>query len=308
VAQPEHVLALDVGGTEIKYARIVIGPDGTVTTLDRGRAPTPLAPEDGTATARAVVTTAAGLAAADTPAGRPAALGVVVPGVVENGVGVYSANLGWRDFPFAAELAAATGLPVAFGQDVLAAGLAEYRLGAARGVTDAAIMPIGTGIAATLVLDGCVRVSEIGHVDVGNGVPCGCGQTGCVEAVGSAGAIARRYTAATGRPVTGAEDVLAAATGGDPVAGEVWSAALDALARGILVLATVVGPEVVVLGGGLAGAGTALTEPLAARLAGLITFQRTPELRLAALGDEAGCLGAGLLAQAHREQGNAWRS
>ena len=83
---------------------------------------------------------------------------------------------------------------------------------------------------------------------------------------------------------------------GDPDAGAVWDEAIDALARGIVILAGVLGPEAVVLGGGLALSGELLVAPLEKKLDGLITFQRRPELRLAALGDEAGCLGAALLA------------
>ncbi|HKN95601.1 MAG TPA: ROK family protein, partial [Pseudonocardiaceae bacterium] len=94
----------------------------------------------------------------------------------------------------------------------------------------------------------------------------------------------------------GAAAVIAAAESGDPVAALVWDDALDALARGVRVLATLVGPEVVVFGGGLAMAGDRLVAPVAKRLAALLTFQRSPELRLAELGDEAGSLGAGLLA------------
>ncbi|HTI23999.1 MAG TPA: ROK family protein, partial [Kutzneria sp.] len=72
--------------------------------------------------------------------------------------------------------------------------------------------------------------------------------------------------------------------------------AVEALAKGILIAATLLGPEAVVLGGGLALAGDLLIEPLRKRLAELIVFQRQPELLLAALGDEAGCLGAALMA------------
>jgi glucokinase len=162
-------------------------------------------------------------------------------------------------------------------------------------------MPIGTGIAAALVMDGALRTGggyagEIGHVDVGHGERCGCGATGCLEAVASSAAIARRYSARSGRPVSGAADVVVAVGEGDPVAVGVWDDALDALARGVRVLATLIGPEVVVFGGGLAMAGELLVKPVADRLAALLTFQRMPELRLAELGDEAGSLGAGLLA------------
>ncbi|MCE6995656.1 ROK family protein [Saccharothrix sp. S26] len=228
------------------------------------------------------------------------AVGLVVPGIVDEvaGVGVYSANLGWDDFPFREEAEAATGLPVAFGHDVRAGGLAELRQGNARALTDAVIMPIGTGIAAALVLDGRVSSApgEVGHVDVGHGDPCGCGQTGCVEARASSAAIARRYTQRTNRHVDGAADVARLLTEGDTDAAAVWREAVDALARGILLLAALLGPQAVVLGGGLALAGPKLTDPLGGRLDELITFQRRPELRLAALGDEAGCLGAALLA------------
>jgi glucokinase len=117
-----------------------------------------------------------------------------------------------------------------------------------------------------------------------------------VEARASSAAIARRYAQRTGRPVNGAAEVAERVRTGDQDALTVWHEAIDALARGILLVATVLGPEAVVLGGGLALAGDLLTDPLRNRLDGLITFQRRPELRLAALGDEAGCLGAALLA------------
>jgi glucokinase len=295
-----QLLAVDVGGTEIKAA--VLDAQGAgLTVLARARRATPRG-ADGTATARAVVDAVADLAAGWAPEHRLAAVGVVVPGVVHDGIGVYSTNLGWSDFPFATALTDAVGLPVAFGHDVGAGGLAEQRMGAARGCRDVVVMPIGTGIAAALIMDGALRTGggyagEIGHVDVGHGQPCACGQTGCLEAVASSAAIARAYSARVGRPVAGAAEVVAAVGDGDPVAAEVFGAATDALARGVRVLATLLGPEVVVLGGGLAMAGTLLVDPVRARLAELMTFQRMPELRLAELGDEAGALGAGLLAR-----------
>lgn len=298
MATARELLAVDVGGTDTKAALVRTGDPAGLTVVHRVRLPTPRG-GDGTATGKAVVGAIADLAVRFP---QVAGVGVVVPGVVHDGVGIYSANLGWRDFPFARLLADAVGLPVAFGHDVAAGGLAEQRLGAARGFRNVVVMPIGTGIAAALVLDGELRTGdgyagEIGHVDVGHGRPCGCGQTGCLEAVASSAAIARGYTARTGRPVPGAAEVIAAAAGGDPDAAEVWDAALDALARGLRVLATLLGPEAVVLGGGLARAGGRLLDPVRDRLAGLLTFQRMPELRLAELGDEAGCLGAGLLAR-----------
>lgn len=298
-----QVVAVDVGGTEIKAA-LVAGDQDEVRAVTQRRRGTPRL-DDGTATAHAVVSAVADLVTdlSGHATGPVDGIGLVVPGVVDEdeGVGVYSANLGWRDFPFARTLDRCTGLPVAFGHDVRAGGLAEHRMGAARGLTDAVIMPIGTGIAAALVLGGQLQrgggySGEIGHVDVGHGEPCGCGQRGCVEARASSAAIARRFAQRTGRPANGAAEVARLVREGDPDALAVWGEAVDALARGILLVATLLGPEAVVLGGGLALAGGLLVDPLRDRLDSLIVFQRRPDLRLAALGDEAGCLGAALLA------------
>lgn len=282
-------------------AALVAGTPTEAAVVTSRRRATPRG-EDGTATAHAVVDAIVDLVdelrrTVDHPVD---AVGVVVPGVVdeEHGVGVFSANLGWRDFPFRLLLAERTGLPVSFGHDVRAGGLAEHRLGTARGLTDVVIMPIGTGIAAALMIGGRLHVhgGELGHVDVGHGEPCGCGQRGCVEAVASSAAIARRYSARTGKQVDRAAVVADLVRQGDPDAVAVWQDAVDGLAKGILIAATLLGPEAVVLGGGLALAGDLLIEPLRKRLTDLIVFQRQPELLLAALGDEAGCLGAALMA------------
>ena len=86
-----------------------------------------------------------------------------------------------------------------------------------------------------------------------------------------------------------------AAAGGDQMAKAVWAAATDALADGLLTGIALYDPDVVVLGGGLAEAGTALLDPVAAGLEARRTFHRLPLLTRAALGDEAGCQGAALL-------------
>jgi glucokinase len=232
------------------------------------------------------------------------ALGVVVPGLVDAAAGMarYSENLGWRDVPFAARLAEATDLPIAFDHDVRAAGAAEQQLGAARGHRDVAFVPIGTGISAALVLDGRPYAGggwagEIGHLDVGSGLACVCGSTGCLETVASAAAIARRYTDRSGQPARGALDVTRRMGGGDPDAVAVWDEAADALAFALAAIVAVAAPELIVIGGGLSGAGDVLLDALRGRLeARLSAAQRPPQLCLAELGDQAGLLGAALLA------------
>ncbi|MDA3629854.1 ROK family protein [Saccharopolyspora sp. WRP15-2] len=295
---PAQAIAVDVGGTEMKAALVAVGPD-RAEPLRWLRRPTPR----GEDTARLVVDAVAGLVAELRVDAQVDAAGVVVPGAVDEarGIGVYSANLGWSDAPLRDMLAERIDLPVSLGHDVRAGGLAEARLGAARGMRDVVVLPIGTGIAAALLFDGQLYAGggfagEIGHVDIGHGEPCGCGRTGCVEALASSAAVARRYLARTGAERTSAE-VAAAVRAGDPDAQAVWAEAVDALAKGLLVLVTVAAPECIVLGGGFAQAGALLTEPLRERLdAMLAAYHRRPHLELAELGDTAGCLGAALLA------------
>ncbi|WP_229686194.1 ROK family protein [Longimycelium tulufanense] len=303
MASTRTVVAVDVGGTETKAA-LVSGRPAAAVPLAEHRRPTPRRADSGTTVAAVVDLVLYLVEELRREGGREVeAVGVVVPGVVdeERGVGVYSANLGWRDAPFAELLTARTGLPTAFGHDVRAGGLAELRLGAARGHRDALIMPIGTGIAAAIVVGGRVHsaggyAGELGHIDIGHGEPCGCGQRGCLERVASSAAIARRYTRRSGREVRGAVDVAEAVRAGDQDAVAVWEEAVTALGKALVLACTILGPEVVVLGGGLALARELLTEPLGRRLNELMTFQRPPELRLAELGDGAGRLGAALLA------------
>jgi glucokinase len=290
-----RVVAVDVGGTDIKGALV----DGDARRLAERSLPTPL---DGARTAERVLDAVAGLIEELRDPGV-AAVGLAVPGLVDDrrGVAVFSENLYWTEVPFAAEIADRCGLPAVLGHDVRTGALAETRLGAARGLQDVVFLPIGTGIAAGLVLGGRIHVAdgyagEIGHTDAGHDEPCACGRSGCLEAIASAAAIARRYSARSGRRVAGAADVVRAAATGDPDAQVVWDEALDALAAALAWLASVLAPEAVVIGGGLSRAGDALLDPLNARIPRHLSFQRVPRLVPAALGDRAGCMGAGLLA------------
>ncbi|HEY2521609.1 MAG TPA: ROK family protein [Streptosporangiaceae bacterium] len=302
------VVACDVGGTGIKAGLV----DRAGRVQQARTVPTPIVDGDGDATAKAVLDRVAELVAGLSALGggaagggrAPAGVGVIVPGLVDTAAGMarYAENLGWRDVPFAARLTEATGLPVAFDHDVRAAGAAEQRLGAGRGHRDVAFVPIGTGIAAALVLDGRPYAGggwagEIGHIDVGSGLPCPCGATGCLETIASAAAIARRYTERSGWPVAGALEVAGLLGSGDPDARVVWDEAVDALAFVLAVTAAVAAPELIVIGGGLSGAGDVLLEPLRRQVRAQITPpQRQPRLVRAALGDQAGLLGAALLA------------
>ncbi|MCO6007059.1 ROK family protein [Actinoallomurus purpureus] len=286
------IVALDVGGTSMKGAVLSPGLD-RVTALRR---PTP----QGDAAVGAVVETVVELVER---AGTARAVGLAVPGIVddERGVAVWSENIGWRDAPFRDLIAERTGLPVAVGHDVRAGGTAEIRLGAARGARNSLVMPIGTGIAAAMVIDGhlCVGngyAGEIGHMSVGVDEPCVCGGTGCLEAVASAAAVARRFARRTGREAT-ADAVAALVTEGDADAAAIWAETIGFLGTALAAATALVAPEVIVIGGGLSRAGDLLLGPLSDDLAGRLTFHRRPRLTIARFGDEAGCVGAGLWAR-----------
>jgi glucokinase len=217
------------------------------------------------------------------------------------GIALYSENIRWRDVPFRALVSDRSGLPVGFGHDVRAGGLAERTMGAAQGCDDVLFMPIGTGVSGAMYVAGRLienkYAGEIGHIDVGSDEPCACGARGCLEAVASGAAIATRYNRATGGSAAGAEEVVRLLAAGDHAAAVVWDDAVHALARALATYVSLLAPELIVIGGGLSGAGEVLLEPLRRRLKELLVWQRDPRIVAAHLGENAACLGAGLLAR-----------
>lgn len=288
------VLAVDVGGTTIKAARL----DEAGTVSGERTVPTPAA-EGAAAVLDAVRSLAREVAAPGV-----AAAGVVVPGVVDASAGIarYATNLGWRDVPVRELLAADLAVPVVVDHDVRAAGLAEVTLGRLRGVRDGLLVVIGTGIAAVVVTDRQIvrgatgLAGEVGHLPVyPDGEPCACGQRGCTEVYASAAGIARRFAARTGLARSAEE--IAAGLDADPVAAAVWAAAAEALGLALATCALVLDPAVIVLGGGLAGAGEVLRAPVGAALAERLAWRPAPPVEISPLAGRAGLLGAALLAR-----------
>lgn len=293
------VLAFDVGGTTIKGA--AIGADGSPGEIRRVPSPA-----FGSASAEEAIASVSRLVEELTPAtGQPAAMGLVLPGIVdeETGFATYSENLGWRDVDFAARCRETFRVPVALGHDVRAAGTAEMEFGAGRGHRDAVMVALGTGISAAVFVEGRPVVAqgyagEIGHaVVVPGGEACVCGNQGCLEAIASAAAIARRYSRASGREVTGSREVVDAMLAGDQVAASVWDSAIDALALGLSHVVSLLQPEAIILGGGLAEAREHLFEPLRGRLHSRLNYVPVPVLKPATAGENAGLLGAAILAR-----------
>lgn len=296
------VMVFDIGGTDLKYG--VVDTRGAF--IHRGVAPTVTCSQEG------ILDQISALVwkwQRQHPESLPLAIAVNAPGIVDarNGVVVSAANLGWEDFPLRAALEARTGFPVALGNDVQVAGLAEHQLGAAKGFRNALVLVIGTGIASTVILDGEVYdgdgyAGEIGHARIEPlasraAIRCACGAEGCLQTVSSAAAIARNYSTASGRPVDGAEPVMAAAAAGDRTAVAVLEQAFDGLALAIAQSVALLAPQAVIFGGGLSNAGDALLRPVASRLDSVLSFHRRPRLLRAAFGPAAGLIGGALKAR-----------
>ncbi|HEY8093641.1 MAG TPA: ROK family protein, partial [Acidimicrobiales bacterium] len=256
-------LGLDLGGTNIKVAVIEAADDGALEVVGRDSGPTEAAGGPSLVIDRLCELGRGAVARWGPVEGA----GVGVPGLYDQVSGRIELfpNLPgpWAGQAVVAPLTAGLGMPVAIINDARAFTLAETRMGAARGCSTVVCLVLGTGVGGGVVVDGRLRLGphgragEIGHqVVVVDGPACGCGNRGCVEAVASAGALAElggRKTAA---------EVFTAAARGDERACAAVRAVAGHLALGIANMVTVLVPERVVIGGGIAGAGDLLLEPI----------------------------------------------
>ncbi len=291
------VFGVDVGGTVIKSATV----DSEYSVLDRERRLT------GAGLGTDVVFTNImesihALQSRLLGDRRLVGVGVAVTGIVDdvNGIAIHSENVGWQNMPLRSMIAQEIGLPVGLGHDVRAGTLAESRMGAGRGFSNMMFIAIGTGVSAGILVDGHLAygdgyAGEVGHVNAGLDESCGCGGSGCVEAIASASAVARRYSRLTGIDVEGAKEVADRVVAGDPSAIRVWDEAIGALATAMAWTGGVVGCEAIVVGGGMAAAGELLLAPLREQTRRNLNILRCPEIIPAQLGDESGCLGAAMI-------------
>ncbi|MDO5699933.1 MAG: ROK family protein [Bowdeniella nasicola] len=287
----ERVAAIDVGGTTIKAG--ILDAGGMLT--HARRYPTTAEPEG---LARQVAAIARDLSEVVERDGSPLlpTIGLGVPGVVDEtrGVGVYSANLGWREAPLRELTATAVNRPVAFGHDVRCGALAEMAWGA--GSPTMLYLAIGTGIGAAVVLDGVPWVNRGYAGEIGQSYAALDGRDVVVERYASARGISRQYAQRSGRAVSGAKEVFDAARAGDADAQATLEDAITLIARILSGALGVLGSMDIVLGGGLAEAGAQLTTPLTEVLEQRLRISPAPAITTASLGSWSQALGAGYLA------------
>jgi len=292
-----HV-GLDLGATNLKWA-VVERTEHDWSVVARDQVPTRHMPDP--AGVPAAVTAQLGEVACSAirEAGPAASVGIGVPGLYDPATGEtrFLVNLPgpWSGHPVAGPVSSATGLPAFLVNDARAFGLAELRLGAGRGASSMIGFTLGTGVGGVLAIDGRVHqghdgtAGELGHQTIDPDGPwCGCGNRGCLEAFARADQIAHACGTAT------AEAAVEAARAGDARA----IAGLRDIGRylgiGIANMITVVSPDRVVLGGGVAGAGELLFAPIRDEVARRVRTTSLDEVSIvpAELGTWAGAIGA----------------
>jgi glucokinase len=229
-------------------------------------------------------------------------------------------NLGWRDVPFGPLLADELGLPVRVVNDLSAAAWGERSFGAARGVDDAALVFVGSGVGCGLILGGRLHegtggvAGELGHIKVAprGAQPrrCGCGEWGCLEAYAGGMNLAARVRddVAEGKATAvlaaagDASRISAAAVeqayeGGDPYARDLWAETGELLGTAMANLVTLLNPARLVLGGGVLLGCPNLERISRAHLGDRVSRSARKSLSVerAGLSDDAGVVGAALL-------------
>ncbi|HEX2756376.1 MAG TPA: ROK family protein [Candidatus Limnocylindrales bacterium] len=290
-----HHLGLDLGGTNLKWTVVEhAGADWRV--LDRGQVPTRSGGPDAIVPQLAEVGRAAIGQWPDV-----STAGVGIPGLYDPRTGAtrFLVNIPgpWDGYPVAGPLADELGVPVALINDARAFGLAELRLGAGRGASSMVGLTLGTGVGGVIAVDGKVHqghdgtAGEVGHQTIDpDGPSCNCGNHGCLEAFCRADRIAEACGAAT------AEEAVERARSGDAAALEGLRRVGRYLGIGIGNMITVISPDRVVIGGGIAAAGDLLLDEARAEIRRRVLTTSVDEVEIvtAELGTWAGAMGAAI--------------
>jgi len=310
-----HAIGIDIGGTKIAGA--VVSEGGEI--LAEERVATQAG--DSQAIIDAVVAMVERLAATH----DVVAAGVAAPGFIDTDQSTvyYTPNISWRNEPLRERLLARLDLDVTIDNDANAAGWAEFRFGAGRGVSDMTMLTIGTGVGGAIVTrdklfrGGFGAGAELGHLRVvPDGLPCGCGARGCIEQYGSGRALLRMANAiadvggiglalADARREHGVLDgeivgrLIAAQ---DPGAIHALEELGHWLGQACASLSAVLDPQLFVFGGGVAVAGDLLLNPVRDAFRQHLPargYHPEPEFVIAELVNNAGVVGAADLARIH---------
>jgi glucokinase len=311
---------VDLGGTKIQTVVV----DGRNKVLGQARVPTPAKGGPSVVVDAIVKAVRAATDEAGLQTDSLIGVGVGAPGAIDPAAGVVAQppNIaGWEDpFPLGPELEQALGTRLKIGNDVSVATNAEFKLGAGKPYDSILGVFWGTGVGGGLILDGKQWVGrgsagEIGHMVVKeDGAQCLCGRKGCMEAYAGRAAMEVRarqlhkkgektvlfeIMEKRGRPRLTSGVWARAMASGDKLAIKLIDRAVEALGAGVASAVNLLDVEAVIIGGGL---GLRLGEPYAKRIAKamhphLFVDDKPPAIKVAALGDLGGALGAALLVE-----------
>lgn len=303
-----YAIGVDVGGTSIKYGLV----DSQGTLLHESIRPTRaedsqtnvfesirLSVQELTDFARLHSITIEGI-------------GIGVPAIVDSGV-IIGASGNLREIntmDLGALLAECFNCPVWIDNDANLMGLAEVRFGAARDITDAVFLTIGTGIGGALILNGKLfggyrnRGTELGHICIEtNGPSCTCGGRGCLEALASSRALVASYKelldeGQAAKIVLDGKYIVARYLDNEKEAVLAMTRHFNYLAAGITGFINIFSPQKVIIGGGISESGAFYLEQIRKRV-GMLVMKETAEftrIEAAMLGNKAGFLGAAAMA------------
>lgn len=312
-----HAIGIDIGGT--KVAGALVDEAGGIRRLERR--PTPANDPD------AIVDVVVDLVRELGDGEQVVAAGVAAAGFIDAAQSTvyYAPNINWRSEPFRDRLSARLpGVDITIDNDANAAGWAEFRFGAGRGVSDMTMLTIGTGVGGAIVADGRLlrggfgAAGEIGHLRVvPGGHPCGCGQKGCIEQYGSGRALLRFANEIADAGGVGQALAVARADNGGVLDGTIVAGLLqegdvgaltalrelgDWLGQACASIGAVLDPQVFVFGGGVAIAGDLLLDPVRESFLAHLPargFHPEPRFTVAELVNDAGVVGAADLARLH---------
>ena len=290
------VLALDIGGTNLRAA--VVSDEGTVCAHER----VPHGGADANDLALRAAQSLLRLARQENVEAG-ASVGVAVAGQLHGEVVAMAPNLKWRDVPFGKLLSSQTGRRVKLVNDLSAAAWGEFSAGASKGHRHVLTVFVGSGVGSAIIADGKLLegatgvAAELGHIKVErDGRLCGCGERGCLEAYAGGHNLEgwMRETGILGTPA----DLERAALGGNGDARRIYDFASDALGLAVANQVTVLNPSMVVLGGGVLMNCPEMLSRVRISIGRFASRHAGDAARVstAALGDDSGLIGAGLLA------------
>ncbi len=233
-------------------------------------------------------------------------IGLGLPGPIdyEKGVVHFLPNIpGWREVNLKAILERRLRLPIFLDNDAKVMALAEYKLGAARGSTNAICITLGTGVGGGLIINGELyrgsnnAAGEIGHMPINEKGPrCNCGGYACLESYVGNNRVLAEARKTFGRSIT-LEKLSYLSGKGDKEAKAIWLRFCERLSVALVGVVNFLNPDCVVIGGGVAGAGSVLFDNIRKIISSRAMSVQAGQVKVfkAKLGSDAGLIGAAIL-------------